>query len=286
MNRGYGGSKIFRAEAAKSRFLDILEASSLRYRMRIFAYCVMDNHYHVVLQNSSGRLSEFMKQLNGEYGAYYRREFGGSGYVFGGRFKSSLIQEDAYMTVAVVYALLNPVRAGVVRDPWRYEWSSIGEYFDGTGDTFLDDEFVRELFGSESILNDFLKEWRRRGLPVKATRAGDILGDDRFVESAMKRFDRRRRSLQSRRRRIKELSFETAEKVIGDFEKMVGSKIAKLELNTRRGTRLRDELLVLLKDRAGLTYAEIIRYAPFQSLKQHSLAQLYKRARDRLAGSK
>lgn len=90
MNRGHGGEAIFHDDAARSRFLEMLEAGSTAQRIRVFAYCIMDDHYHVVLRNSSGKLSEFMKELNGEYGTYYRRRAGGSGYVFQGRFKSTL----------------------------------------------------------------------------------------------------------------------------------------------------------------------------------------------------
>ncbi|TET44707.1 hypothetical protein E3J62_09570 [candidate division TA06 bacterium] len=281
MNRGHGGENVFPDDGAKARFLEILEASSILHKMRVFVYCVMDNHYHLILQNSSGKLSEFMKQLNGEYGAYYRRRAGGSGYVFQGRFKSTLIQEDMYMTVAVVYALLNPERAGVVRSPWRYEWSSIREYFDESSETFLDGEFVRDLFGEKSVLKDLLREWRSRDLSVKTTRLGDVLGDERFIESAMRKFDRRKRGSESKRRRIQEFDFEPAEKVIRDFEKRISRSIKKIDTSTRAGTRLRAELLVLLKERAGLAYTEIVRYAPFRSLKHYSLGQLYRRAKAR-----
>jgi hypothetical protein len=73
MNRGHGGEKILHDETAKTCFLDILERRSASQKIRVFTYCVMDNHYHPILQSSSGRLSEFMKQLNGEYGTWYRR---------------------------------------------------------------------------------------------------------------------------------------------------------------------------------------------------------------------
>jgi putative transposase len=277
MNRGHGGEGIFPDSGAKTYLLDVLERRSVALRMRIFTYCVMDNHYHLILQNSSGRLSEFMKHLNGEYGAYYRRRAGGSGYVFQGRYKSTLIQEDAYMIVAVVYALLNPVRAGVVRSPWRYDWSSIGEYFDDGSDTFLDSEFVEDLFGEKSVLKDLLREWRGRDLPVKRTRLGDVLGDERFIEAAMRRFDRRKRKLESRRMRRREYDFASVERTIRGFEKRERIQISKIDVKTRAGRLQRDKLLVLLKDEAGLPYSEIIKYAPFQSLKYSSLGHLYQK---------
>ncbi len=70
--------------------------------------------------------------------------------------------------------------------------------------------------------------------------------------------------------------------MIRDFEKRMRRSIKKIDTSTRAGTRLRAELLVLLKERAGLAYTEIVRYPPFQSLKHYSLGQLYKRAKTRM----
>lgn len=128
MNRGIQGEEIFSDGRAKVYFLEIMEEKSENLKMRIFAYCLMDNHYHLILRNSSGRLSEFMKQLNGQYGIYYRKKKGGRGYVFQNRFKSTLIQKDKYLKMAILYVLLNPVRGRIVEFPWQYRWSRIGEY--------------------------------------------------------------------------------------------------------------------------------------------------------------
>ncbi|MFC2146085.1 transposase [Acidobacteriota bacterium] len=72
MNRGYDGNPIFAGNVTKSHFLDYLESAVTKMKMRIFAYCIMDNHYHMVLENTSGKMSDFMKLLNGNFGMYYR----------------------------------------------------------------------------------------------------------------------------------------------------------------------------------------------------------------------
>ncbi|MCP4220117.1 MAG: hypothetical protein GY765_36130, partial [bacterium] len=72
MNRGYDGNDIFQGDKSKSIFLDYLADAAQKLKIKIFAYCVMDTHYHLVLENSSGRMSEFMKRLNGLYGMYFR----------------------------------------------------------------------------------------------------------------------------------------------------------------------------------------------------------------------
>lgn len=280
MNRGIKGENIFGDKRAKAYFLSILDEKSEKQGIGIFGYCIMRNHYHIVLQNSSGKLSEFMKQLNGQYGIYYRKRMGGKGYVFQGRFESTLIQDDRYMEMALLYVLLNPVRKGIVRDPWNYEWSSIGQYFARTKPSFIDTELVEELFKEKRALKELLVEWAVRDLPVKKTRAGYVLGEDSFIEQAIRKFDRRKKEEGSKRRRKHEYKLESAEKVIRDFEKQVGSKIEGIDVESRKGRVLRNELLVLLKDRAGLTYSEIIEYPLFQNLKYSSLGQLYKRIKE------
>lgn len=82
MNRGYDGKHIFEGNKNKSQFLEYLEEASKQMKIRLFAYCIMDNHYHLVLENSSGKMSDFAKLLNGQYGMYYRKMYGGKGYVF------------------------------------------------------------------------------------------------------------------------------------------------------------------------------------------------------------
>jgi REP element-mobilizing transposase RayT len=281
MNRGIEGRQIFPDERARMHFLEILREKSETHRMRVFAYCIMTNHYHLVLQNSSGRLSDFMKQLNGQYGIYYRKRTGGKGYVFQSRFESTLIQDDAYMDMAIVYVLLNPVRAGLVGDPWRYKWSSIRDYFSTGRSTFLDVEFVDGLFGEEKVLRELLTEWAQKDLPIKKTRLGNVLGDADFIEKALRKFDRRKGEGESKRMRKYEFDVVPADKVIREFEKEKGVTAQGINARSKEGKTLRNELLVRLKDRAGLTYPQITQYPPFVSLKHSSLGQIYRREKER-----
>ena len=107
-NRGYDGNDIFKGDQNKCQFLDYLEWAAKQMKIRLFAYCVLDNHYHVVLENSSGRMSDFAKLLNGQYGMYYRKMVGGKGYVFQGRFKSTIIEDDSYLIRSIDYCLKTP----------------------------------------------------------------------------------------------------------------------------------------------------------------------------------
>ena len=76
----------------------------------------------MVLENSSGRMSDFFKQLNGQIASEYRKQVGGKGYVFQDRFKSTLIQNEAYLMLVIAYTLNNPVRARLVENFMDYQW--------------------------------------------------------------------------------------------------------------------------------------------------------------------
>ena len=279
MNRGIWNEDIFPDDSAKKYFLRVIKEKTKILKTKLFAYCIMDNHYHLILQNSSGRLSEFMKRVNGQYGIYYRNRYGGKGYVFQGRFKSTLIQEDKYLAVVIVYLLLNPVNASIVEDPYKYKWSSINEYFVGKNSDIIDNEFVEAIYRNKMGMNKLLKEWLGKDIMTRKTRIGYIIGDDDFIEEAHKRYDRRKSKGESKRMRIDDYIFDSAPKVIKRFEEEKGIKISKIEINTRKGKKLRSELLVLLKEKAGLRYAEIMKYPIFKSLKYSSLGQIYKRTK-------
>jgi len=279
MNRGIEDIKIFFDEDARIYFLDSMKEKAKKLKMRIFAYCIMPNHFHIVVQNTGGKLSEFMKQLDGQYGIYYRKRTGGLGHVFQGRFKSTLIQEDVYMNMAIIYVLLNPVRAYIVDNPWKYRWSSIKDYFSGEDSSFVDTVFVEEMFNSREEMENLLNEWGEKKLPTKKTRVGEILGEDKFIKDAINKFDRRKEELTSRKMRLAENSFISSEDVIRKFEERNGMELRNINLNTHKGKRLRGELLVSLKDEAGLSYSQIIKMQSFQSLKYSSLGKLYERAK-------
>jgi len=185
MNRGYDGNYIFFGNQNKSQFLDYLEGASKQMKIRLFAYCVMDNHYHLVLENSNGRMSDFLKLLNGQYGMYYRKMYGGKGYVFQSRFKSTIIENDGYLIQSIEYLLQNPVRAGIVADAEEYIWSSVDYYFSNQKASIVDAEFVSQLFGSKRCLLGELTPLDRKELPVKMTKHGEVLGSEKFLKIAL-----------------------------------------------------------------------------------------------------
>jgi putative transposase len=91
MNRGIKGEYIFPGDKDKEILLEHLSKRAAILGIRIIGYCLMNNHYHLLLENISGRMSGLLKQVNGAYGIYYRRKHGGKGYVFQNRFSHTMI---------------------------------------------------------------------------------------------------------------------------------------------------------------------------------------------------
>jgi putative transposase len=286
MNRGIRGENILYGDKMKLDFLKILNQKAKLHRVKIFAYCVMDNHYHLVIEDSESRLSDFMKHLNGHYGKNYRSKVRGKGYVFQGRYKSILIQDDSYLMMVIAYVLLNPIRANSVDNVDNYPWSSIREYFTNELSKITCNDYVEKLFQSKENLWSFLSDWIGKELPVKKSRYGNFLGGDEFIQGSLDKFNRRRHNKESYRKRKKDYVLRTPNEVVRNFEDEISRKIEDIKVHTKKGKNLRNKLLIMLREEAGLKYSEIIKYKPFRSLKYSSLGKLYKRAKEEISEGK
>ena len=123
-SRGDRREAIFEDDDDRHTFLAVIAQAAERFDAAILAYCLMDNHYHLVIQTRRGNLSRFMQQLNGVYTQTYNRRHRKVGHLFQGRFKGILVDENAYLLEVCRYVDLNPVRARTVRDPANWRWSS------------------------------------------------------------------------------------------------------------------------------------------------------------------
>ena len=124
MSRGNAGENIFPGRKDKERLLEYLAKAVDQYTIVIHTYCLMSNHYHLLMETPQANLSSAMQWLNVSYAVSYNRRHGRNGHLFGGRFKALLIDAEAYLTHLSRYIHLNPVRAKMVRRPEDYPWSS------------------------------------------------------------------------------------------------------------------------------------------------------------------
>jgi putative transposase len=122
--RGNGRQPIFADDADRERFLTVLTRVAGRYRLLCHAYCLMGNHYHLLLETPDANLSRAMRQLNGVYSQAFNRRHERPGHVLEGRFHAQVVDRDAYLREVCRYIVLNPVRAGLVAHPREWPWSS------------------------------------------------------------------------------------------------------------------------------------------------------------------
>jgi putative transposase len=123
-SRGNERKEIFREDRDRLLFLSLLAAAVKRFRWRLHEYCLMTNHYHLVIETPFRTLAKGMHWLNSEYVRIFNRRYERVGHLFQGRYKGILVDEQNYLDEVRRYTVLNPVRAGMVVDPAEYRWSS------------------------------------------------------------------------------------------------------------------------------------------------------------------
>jgi putative transposase len=123
-SRGNRKDAIFLDDRDRHQWLDVLEQVAHRFDVRVLAYCLMGNHFHIVLQTRRANLSTLMRHLNGVYSQMFNRRHQTTGHLFQGRFHSSLVDRDEYLLTLCAYVELNPVRAGLVKTAAAWRWSS------------------------------------------------------------------------------------------------------------------------------------------------------------------
>src|SRR4029077_4364817 len=123
-SRGNERKAIFKDDTDRKLFLDTLARVKDRFHWICHAYCLMNNHYHLVIETPDGNLSRGMRQLNGVYTQAYNRRHDRAGHLFQGRFKGIVVQKETHFLEVCRYVVLNPVRAKAVRDPGKWKWSS------------------------------------------------------------------------------------------------------------------------------------------------------------------
>jgi REP element-mobilizing transposase RayT len=153
--RGSDRQPIFLFDTDRVAFLDRLAVVVERYELACVAYCLMGNHYHLLLQTPDGSVSGAMQDLNGGYSRHFNRVYGRSAHLFRNRFFASQVEHEAYLLTACRYLMHNPVRAGLCRLPSEWPWSSFRSTA-GLDPTprFLNQTLIRDACGGQ-------RDWRQ-----------------------------------------------------------------------------------------------------------------------------
>jgi len=125
LNRGNGKQEVFHKEQDYRSFISLLKEAKERYPVKIMAYCLMPNHFHMVLQAvNAGDMSKWIQWLMTTHVRRYHLHYESSGHLWQGRYKSFVIQEDGHLMTVLRYVEGNPVRANLVSSAIKWQWSS------------------------------------------------------------------------------------------------------------------------------------------------------------------
>ena len=165
MVRGNERRDIFLDDEDRSRFIDTLYEKSKNNRYAVYAYCLMDNHVHLLIMEGNEEISLIMKRINVSYAYYFNKKYGRIGHLFQDRFKSEVIEDESYLLAVVRYIHNNPVMAGMVRYARDYKWSSFSLYLNKISNTIsvVDTSVILELFSHDrKRAVELFKEYSQR----------------------------------------------------------------------------------------------------------------------------
>ena len=188
-SRGNERKAIFKDDGDRRLFLDILAQVNQRFHWLCHAYCLMDNHYHLVVETPDANLSKGMRQLNGVYTQAFNRRHRRVGHLFQGRFKGIVVQKESHFLEVCRYVVLNPVGAAMVKHPREWVWSS---YRATAGQSAVSrcltvDEVLGQ-FGkrrrfAQMRYRQFVSEGIGRGSIWENLEAQSLLGEEGFAEA-------------------------------------------------------------------------------------------------------
>lgn len=147
MNRGRNRGLIYSCREDYLLFLETIGEACRLYNVSLSSYCLMSNHYHLLVQTPEGNLSRFMRHLNGVYTQRYNRKHKKDSSLFRGRYKGILIQEDPYLLQVMKYIHFNPMKAKIAAKVEDYEWCSHRYFLGNKGRPgWLDTDYVLAFF--------------------------------------------------------------------------------------------------------------------------------------------
>jgi len=279
-SRGNERKMVFQSTRDRERYLSYLESAHERYGAVIHVYCLMGNHYHLLLETPRGNLSQIIHHINGAYTTYFNIKRDRSGHLFQGRFKGILVEKDAYCKELSRYIHLNPVRAGMVKSPSEYPWSSYR--------SFIGKDKKPEWLTTELVLGDFGGEGRKgyRGYreyverretkelesPFKRVIASTFLGSEEFINNIrMEYLEKKKvdkRNIPAIKKVLRGPSLEEIEKAV---VKVLGSD----------HTHYKKMCIYLSHQYSGMRLEEI---GAHFGMKSGAISQLSRRFKERIKG--
>ena len=146
--RGNDKRRIYRDDVDRRTYLRLLRGTTKHCRWRLLAYCLMENHVHLLIETPNANLGAGLHRIHGAYAKRFHARHGSSGHVFQDRFGSVRVKTDEQLWTVAVYIAMNPVEAGLCRDPAEWPWSSHHAVLTGTGPDWIDIPRLLDYFAA------------------------------------------------------------------------------------------------------------------------------------------
>ena len=229
MLRGANRQEIFHDDEDCIKFLEMLDRYKKKSEISINGWCLMGNHIHLLLHEGNEELSVTMKRIGVSYAWFYNLKYKTTGHLFQDRYRSESVENDSQLMAAIRYIHQNPVKAGIVKRPGEWKWSSCQVYY---GNTY----YPPFLLDSELILNMFSED-KMIGIK-KFMEYNEMENGNKFLDDDIKR------------RFTDEEAREEIKKVTGEYEIAAVKSLPKSQ---------RDSIVGIIKGMDGMTQRQISR---------------------------
>ena len=187
-SRGNARQSIFIDDENRDGFLDVLSIVVERFKWLCHAYCLMENHYHLLIETPNGNLSKGMRELNGVYTQWFNQRYRRVGHLFQGRYKAIIVEKDNHLLSLCRYVVLNPLRVGLIKKPEQWRWSNYKATIGlAKRPSFLTIDWILSQFGGRK--REAMEKYRRfvmegidKESPWEILKGQIFLGTDEFIK--------------------------------------------------------------------------------------------------------
>ncbi len=261
MNRGRRREKIFATSKDYETFLVILQETTGLFNLKVTGYCLMPNHYHLLLHTPDGNISRCMRHINGVYTQRFNRFHNKDGQLFRGRYKAVVVDDDIYLLEVLRYIHRNPLRAGIAKDVDDFLWSSHKGYVSRAKKwDWLYKDCLLAMFSNKRNLAmkayaGFIKEFEPEEIKKFYSKKNlpSILGDEDFKEWIKDKFKNLRFNREIPESKALALNSETIRKLVCEAFGVENEMLLKMKRGTENPAR--DVAVYLQRKYCGQTLA-------------------------------
>jgi len=268
ISRGIRKDNIYYENKDKDKFLYKLKETKEKYNLKIFSYCLMVNHYHLLIRTPKSNLTKAMHYLNASYTNWFKAKHDIVGPIFQGRYKSILVEDESYLLTLSSYIHLNPLRAEKVEYLKDYKYNSYNEYINKTENNLVDKNLLLSKFEDIERFKEFIYEWyehnkdwqnddnNEKELREKIYGINGFLGSKNFADRILKKY--KKNNKEKKYNEYSNISNNEIKKE--DIEKIMIKKfkIKKSRLYSKSyGNDYRNMFIYLLKKYTDLKLKEI-----------------------------